>query len=91
MYREFMHIAAIIDVYSRKILNWSISNSMRAECCQKLLEDTIDMVGKPEIHNSDKGSEYTSQCYINMLTHINKNTYLYASPKPSVEECFRLT
>ncbi len=67
MYRGFMYMAAIIDVYSRKILNWSISNSMTAEWCQELLEDTIDMFGKPEIHNSDQGSQYTSQGYINIL------------------------
>jgi len=67
MFRGFMYMAAIIDVYSRKILNWSISNSMTAEWCQELLEDTIDMFGKPEIHNSDQGSQYTSQGYIDIL------------------------
>jgi putative transposase len=67
MFRGFMYMAAIIDVYSRKILNWSISNSMTAEWCQELLEDTIDMFGEPEIHNSDQGSQYTSQGYIDIL------------------------
>ena len=71
MFRGFMYMAAIIDVYSRKILNWSISNSMTAEWCQELLEDTIDMFGKPEIHNSDQGSQYTSQGYINILKKNN--------------------
>lgn len=67
MFRGFMYMAAVIDVYSRKILNWSISNSMTAEWCKELLEDTIDMYGSPEIHNSDQGSQYTSQYYINVL------------------------
>lgn len=67
MFRGFMYMAAIIDVYSRKILNWSISNSMTSEWCKELLEDTIDMYGTPEIHNSDQGSQYTSQDYINVL------------------------
>ncbi len=67
MFRGFMYMAAIIDVYSRKVLNWSISNSMTAEWCIELLEDTISMYGAPEIHNSDQGSQYTSQDYIKVL------------------------
>jgi len=57
MYKGFMYLAAIIDVKSRKILNWSISNSMTAEWCVELLEDTIQKHGAPEIHNSDQGSQ----------------------------------
>ncbi len=67
MFRGFMYMAAIIDVYSRKVLNWSISNSMTAEWCIELLEDTISTYGAPEIHNSDQGSQYTSQEYIDVL------------------------
>jgi len=67
MFRGFMYMAAIIDVYSRKVLNWSISNSMTAEWVKELLEDTIKMYGAPEIHNSDQGSQYTSQDYIDVL------------------------
>ena len=67
MFRGFMYMAAIIDVYSRKVLNWSISNSMTAEWVKELLEDTIRMYGAPEIHNSDQGSQYTSQDYIDVL------------------------
>ncbi|MEZ5196426.1 MAG: IS3 family transposase [Bacteroidales bacterium] len=67
MFRGFMYMAAIIDIYSRKILNWSTSNSMTAEWVKELLEDTIRMYGAPEIHNSDQGSQYTSQDYIDVL------------------------
>jgi len=67
MYKGFMYLAAIIDVKSRKILNWSISNSMTAEWCVELLEDTIQKHGTPEIHNSDQGSQYTSDIHINTL------------------------
>jgi len=67
MFRGFMYMAAIIDVYSRKVLNWSISNSMTAEWVKELLEDTIRMYGAPDIHNSDQGSQYTSQDYIDVL------------------------
>jgi putative transposase len=67
MFRGFMYMAAIIDVYSRKILGWSISNSMTSEWVAELLEDTISKHGTPEIHNSDQGSQYTSQNYIKTL------------------------
>jgi putative transposase len=67
LFRGFMYMAAIIDVYSRKILGWSISNSMTKEWCTELLEDTIKKHGKPEIHNSDQGSQYTSDLYIQAL------------------------
>lgn len=67
MHRGFMYMAAIIDVHSRKILNWSISNSMTSEWCTELLNDTVQQYGAPEIHNSDQGSQYTSDEYIAAL------------------------
>ena len=67
LFRGFMYMNAIIDVYSRKILNWSISNSMEKEWCIELLEDTIEKYGAPTIHNSDQGSQYTSPEYIKVL------------------------
>ena len=67
MWRGFMYMVAIIDVNSRKILNWSLSNSMTAEWCAELLRDTIDKYRKPETHNSDQGSQFTSEIYIDIL------------------------
>ena len=67
MLHGFMYMNAIIDVYSRKILNWSVSNSMDKEWCIELLEDTIAQYGAPQIHNSDQGSQYTSTPYIDVL------------------------
>jgi putative transposase len=67
MFRGFMYMAAIIDVYSRKILGWSISNSMTTKWVKELLNDTVHKHGAPEIHNSDQGSQYTSEEYIQAL------------------------
>lgn len=67
MFRGFMYLAAIIDVYSRKILGWSVSNTMTKEWCIELLEDTIKEYGAPEIHNSDQGVQYTSDDFISTL------------------------
>jgi putative transposase len=63
----FMYLTAIIDVYSRKILGWSISNSLDAEWCRQMLEETINVHGKPEILNSDQGSQYTSALWTQYL------------------------
>lgn len=67
MFRGFMYMAAIIDVYSRKIVGWSISNTMTTKWCKELLEETIKTHGKPKMHNSDQGSQYTSELYIETL------------------------
>ncbi|MCK0192717.1 IS3 family transposase [Arenibacter sp. F20364] len=67
MFRGFMYMNAIIDAYSRKILNCSISNSMDKVWCIELLQDTIAKYGTPEVHNSDQGTQYTSTEYIDVL------------------------
>jgi putative transposase len=67
MNKGFMYLTAIIDVYSRKIMGWSLSNSMIKEWCCNLVNDTIEKQGVPEILNSDQGSQYTSNLYIETL------------------------
>lgn len=71
MFRGFMYLAAIIDVYSRKIVGWSVSNTMTKEWCIELLKNTIARHGAPEIHNSDQGVQYTSSDFINVLKDNN--------------------
>jgi putative transposase len=67
MKRGFMYLFAIIDLYSRYAVGWSVSNTMTAEWCAGVLEVAIARHGKPEIVNSDQGSQFTSDCYIEML------------------------
>lgn len=67
MKRGFMYMTAIIDVYSRKIVGWGISNSMSAVWCKNVLEEAITTHGKPEIVNSDQGSQYTSALWTQYL------------------------
>ena len=61
MKKGFMYLSAIIDLYSRYILNWSVSNSMEASWCKELVQEAIQQHGKPEILNTDQGSQYTSE------------------------------
>ena len=60
MKQGFLYLTAFIDVYSRKIVGWGLSNTMSKEWCLEVLEDAISRYGTPEIINSDQGSQYTS-------------------------------
>lgn len=61
--RGFMYKIAFIDVFSRKILNWSISNTMNVEWCAQVYQDAIEQYGCPEILNTDQGSQFTSPVF----------------------------
>ena len=70
MRNGFMYMTAIIDVYSRKIVGWGISNSLTAQWCKNVLEDAITQHGKPEIVNSDQGTQYTSALWTQYLEKL---------------------
>lgn len=67
MFRGFMYMYAIIDVYSRKIMAWGVSNTMSVEWCKSITQQAIREYGKPEIFNTDQGSQFTSPVFINEL------------------------
>ncbi|WP_158602590.1 DDE-type integrase/transposase/recombinase [Proteiniphilum sp. X52] len=63
-----MYLMAVIDLHSRYVLHWSLSNSMSAEWCADVLQETIDKYGKPEVFNTDQGCQFTSDTFIKVLT-----------------------
>ena len=65
--RGFVYLVAIMDWYSRKVLSWRISNTMDADFCVDSLEEAIRTHGKPEIFNSDQGSQFTSDAFTGVL------------------------
>jgi putative transposase len=65
--RGFAYLVAIIDWYSRRVLSWRISNSMEATFCVDCLEEALRTHGKPEIFNSDQGSQFTSDAFTSVL------------------------
>ena len=67
MRRGFMYLCAIIDLHTRYVVNWGISNTMSSQWCCQLVEEAVNIHGKPEIINSDQGSQFTSQEYTEML------------------------
>lgn len=67
MPKGFMYFLAIMDVHSRFIVGWSLSNTMEAEWVVNTLKASIAEYGKPEIINSDQGSQFTSDEYVNFV------------------------
>ena len=63
----FAYLVVIIDWYSRRVLSWRISNSMEAVFCVDCLEEALRRHGKPEIFNSDQGSQFTSDSFTDVL------------------------
>ena len=70
MKKGFMYLVAIIDLYSRYIVGWSISNSMEAQWVVATLKEAIANHGKPQIINSDQGSQFTSEPYIGYIKSL---------------------
>ncbi|MEP3124050.1 MAG: IS3 family transposase [Tateyamaria sp.] len=68
MRRGFLYLVAIMDWFSRKVLAWRLSNSMEADFCVEALQDAIARYGKPEIMNSDQGSQFTGFEWTNALS-----------------------
>jgi len=63
----YMYLFAIIDLYSRFITNWSLSNTMTAQWCNTTIKEAFYLHGKPEIFNTDQGSQFTSELHVNFL------------------------
>ncbi len=58
--RGFLYLVAVMDWASRHVLAWRLSNTMDAAFCVEALNDALDRYGKPEIFNTDQGSQFTS-------------------------------
>ena len=56
----FMYLTAVIDWGTRYVLSWELSNSLESSFCLKALRESLDRYGKPDIFNTDQGSQYTS-------------------------------
>ncbi len=63
----FMYLMAIIDLYSRYVLEWSVSNTMEAEWCTQTWQKAISKYGQPAIFNTDQGSQFTAELFVGVL------------------------
>jgi putative transposase len=67
MARGFVYLAAVIDWFSRRVLSWRLSITMEADFCVEALEEALARHGKPEIFNTDQGSQFTSHAFTSVL------------------------
>jgi putative transposase len=67
MSRGFVYLAAVVDWFSRKVLAWKLSITLSADFCIEALEEALARHGRPEIFNSDQGSQFTSIEFIKVL------------------------
>ncbi len=67
MARGFVYLAVVIDWFSRKVLAWRLSITLSADFCVEALVEALGRHGRPEIFNSDQGSQFTSADFIKVL------------------------
>jgi putative transposase len=65
--RGFLYLVAVIDWASRAVLSWRLSNTMDVAFCVSALEEALARFGKPEIFNTDQGSQFTSTAFTGVL------------------------
>ncbi|VAW45730.1 Mobile element protein [hydrothermal vent metagenome] len=72
MANGFMYLIAVIDLYSRYVVHWSVSNSMEAEWCAEFIQEAFDIHGTPEILNTDQGAQFTSEVFTStvLASHV---------------------
>jgi putative transposase len=66
MRHGFMYLTAVIDWFSRYVLSWRLSNTLEGRFCLEALDEALSM-GRPEIFNTDRGSQFTAQEYTDRL------------------------
>lgn len=66
MARGFLYLVAIIDVYSRYVLSWRLSNTLDGGFCVEALQEALRK-GSPEIFNTDQGAQFTSEAFTGLL------------------------
>jgi putative transposase len=67
MAKGFCYLVAIMDLASRKVLSWRLSNTLDTSCCIEALEEALQTYGAPEIFNTDQGSQFTCDAFTGIL------------------------
>jgi putative transposase len=68
MARGFVYLAAVVDWFSRRVLAWRLSITLEVEFCLDAVEEALARYGRPEIFNTDQGSQFTSGVFTALLT-----------------------
>jgi len=72
MRKGFMYLTAIIDVHSRYVVNWSVSNNMDTEWVCNCMREAFELHGRPQIVNTDQGSQFTSEKFTSLILEGNE-------------------
>src|SRR5882757_7694205 len=67
MARGFVYLAAVVDWFSRRVLSWRLSITMDVDFCLEAVEEALARYGRPEIFNTDQGSQFTSAAFTGLL------------------------
>ena len=67
MAKGFVYLAVVLDWFSRRVLAWRVSITMEASFCIEVLREALARHGKPEIFNTDQGSQFTCEAFTDVL------------------------
>ena len=67
MARGFVYLAAVVDWFSRRVLSWRLSITMDVDFCLEAVEEALARYGRPEIFNTDQGSQFTSEAFTGLI------------------------
>lgn len=67
----YLYLVAILDLFSRYVVSWKLSNNMEVDFCLNAVENGLKTGNKPEIMNSDQGAQYTSKAWTDILKRSN--------------------
>src|SRR6185436_11332794 len=67
MAKGFVYLVAILDLYSRKVVAWRTNNTLTSDFCVEALQEAIARFGRPEIFNTDQGSQFTAAAFTDVL------------------------
>lgn len=72
----YLYLCAVIDLYSRFVVGWSLSNTITAERCRQTVEDAVRAHGTPGILNTDQGAQFTAHAFCDWITHPDRGIRL---------------
>ena len=67
MARGFVYLAAVVDWFSRRVLSWRLSITMEVDFCLEAVEEALAKHGRPDIFNTDQGSQFSSAAFTGLL------------------------
>ena len=67
MAKGFVYLVAILDLYSRKVVAWRTNNTLTSDFCVEALQEALMRFGRPEIFNTDQGSQFTAEVFTDVL------------------------